>query len=76
MGLAGQFEHPDYVAALNEIRTACERHKTISGIHVVSVDPSEGKARLAEGYQLLAYSLDITMLATTCQNCLAALRSE
>jgi len=76
MGLAGQFEHPDYIAALNEIRTACERHKTITGIHVVSVDPTEGKARLAEGYQLLAYSLDITMLATTCQKGLAALRSE
>ncbi len=75
MGLPGQFEHPDYVAELAKIQAACVRHKAISGIHVVSLDTSEAKARLAEGYQLLAYSLDITMLATTCQTGLAAIRS-
>ncbi len=75
MGLAGQFDHPDYVTALGEIQAACEHHKAISGIHVVSVDPEEGKARLAEGYQLLSYSLDITMLASTCKKGLAALRA-
>lgn len=74
MGLAGQFDHPDYVAALLEIQTACVRHKIISGIHVVSVDTVEAKARLAEGYQLLAYSLDITMIATACRNGLKVLR--
>jgi len=41
---------------------------------VVSVDTVEAKARLAEGYQLLAYSLDITMIATTCRNGLKVLR--
>lgn len=76
MGLAGQFDHPDYVAALREIQAACVRHQAISGIHVVAVDPQEGKARLAEGYQLLAYSLDITMLTATCQKGLAALRTK
>lgn len=76
MGLAGQFSHPDYVTALNQIRAACQRHNKIPGIHVVAVDPSEAKTRLAEGYQLLAYSLDITMLSTTCQQGLAALRRD
>jgi len=74
MGIAGQFSHPDYVAALATIQAACRRHGTVSGIHVVSVDPTEAKARLAEGYQLVAYSLDITMISTACQQGLAALR--
>lgn len=76
MGIAGQFEHPDYLVALGTIQAACRRHQVVSGIHVVSVDTDEAKARLAEGYQLLAYSLDITMIATTCRKALTALKKD
>lgn len=76
MGITGQFEHPEYVAARNEILSACRRHKVAPGIHIVAPDPAQAKARIAEGYRFIAYSLDITMLATACTEGLAALRSD
>lgn len=74
MGIVGQFQHPDYVAALGAIQACCRKYKIVSGIHVVSTDPDAAKTRLSEGYQLLAYSLDITMISTACKNGLAELR--
>ncbi len=74
MGITGQFDHPDYLAARDTILKACQSHNITPGIHVVPPVPEQAKARIAEGYRFLAYSLDITMLATACTEGLAALR--
>lgn len=76
MGITAQFDHPDYLAARDAILAACQRHHVTPGIHVVPPDPAQAKARIAEGYRLLAYSLDITMLTTACTEGLAALRKD
>ncbi len=75
MGITAQFSHPDYRAACDVILTACRRHAIVPGIHVVSPDPAQVKARIAEGYRFIGYSLDITMLTTACTEGLAALRT-
>lgn len=67
MGLTGDFEHPDFVAAREVVLAACKAHGVAPGIHVVKPDVEEFKLRLAEGYLLLAFSLDITMLTEVCQ---------
>ncbi len=74
MGIAAQFDHPDYLAARAAILAACQRHKIAPGIHIVPPDTTQAKSRLSEGYRFLAYSLDITMLTTACTEGLAALR--
>ena len=74
MGITAQFEHPDYLAARAAILSACRRHDVTPGIHVVQPDAAQARARIAEGYRFLAYSLDITMLTTACAEGLAALR--
>jgi 2-dehydro-3-deoxyglucarate aldolase len=74
MGITAQFDHPDYLASREAILRGCEKHNVVPGIHVVPPDPGEAKARIAEGYRFLAYSLDITMLTTACTEGLAALR--
>ncbi|MCC5788776.1 MAG: hypothetical protein JJT75_04020 [Opitutales bacterium] len=66
MGLTAQFDHPDYLAARNHILKACERHGVYPGLHVVQPDPDEVVARLEEGYRVIAFSLDITMLTHVC----------
>lgn len=66
MGLTAQFDHPDFVAAKAEILAACDRHGVAAGIHVVPPNPAEVHARIAEGYRLVAYSLDITLLQRAC----------
>lgn len=74
MGITAQFEHPDYLTARATILDACRRHAVAPGIHVVQPDTVQAKARLAEGFHFLAYSLDITMLTTACSEGLAVLR--
>lgn len=76
MGITAQFEHPDYLSARAAILAACNRYSIAPGIHVVPPDGGQAKARMAEGYRFLAYSLDITMLTTACTEGLAALRKN
>ena len=64
MGLTGQFEHPDYVAARQQILEACRNANIPAGIHVVEPEPDELAERLSEGFEIIAYGLDITMFLT------------
>ena len=43
------------------------RHAKAPGVHVVEPDLEAAKARLAEGYRFVAYSLDIRFLDTACR---------
>lgn len=74
MGLVRQFDHPRYTQATEEILKACLRHNVAAGIHVVPPDVDELKRRMNEGYRFIAYSLDITMLATCCRQGLETVR--
>ena len=76
MGITGQFEHPDYLKARDAILEACMRHHIVPGIHIVSPEAQQVIDRHEEGYRFLAYTLDITMLTTACQNGLALIRKE
>ncbi len=67
MGLAGQFDHPDVVAALKKIREAGAALKKPGGLHVVEPNPEELKSRIKEGFQFIAYSVDFRMLDVACR---------
>ena len=67
MGLNGQFDHPDVVAALNKTRETGMALKKPGGIHVVEPNPEELKSRIKEGFQFLAYSVDFRMLDVACR---------
>ena len=74
MGITARFDHPDYLVARDRILEACRRHGVTAGIHVTLPDPHAVAQRIAEGYGLIAYSLDITFLTTACARGLAAIR--
>lgn len=74
MGITGQFDHPDYIKARATILDACERHQVTAGIHVVEPNVDELRSREKEGFRLLAYSLDITMVMRCSQSGLAEFR--
>ena len=76
MGITAQFDHPEYLKACHTVLEACRRHKVAAGIHVVEPNPEELCERAREGYTLLAYSLDITMLARSCQSGLQTIRAR
>ena len=74
MGMTAQFEHPTIQQAMKQILEACENSRVVPGIHVVQPDVEEVSRRLDEGYRLIAYSLDITMLHRACVDGLAEIR--
>lgn len=72
MGIAGQFDHPDFTAALAEIRRVAAAHGKPAGIHVVEPQPDELRLRVEEGYRLIAYSVDFRMIDEACRRGLRA----
>lgn len=67
MGITAQFDHPEYEKAVQTILQKCKEYKIMAGIHVVQPDPGEVKRRVNEGFTMIAYSLDITMIGNACR---------
>jgi 2-dehydro-3-deoxyglucarate aldolase len=76
MGITAQFEHPDMQKAMRRILDACKEHGIVPGVHVVQPDVAEVVRRYKEGYRLIAYSLDITMLHRACVDGLAEIHRQ
>ena len=74
MGLTAQFEHPEFITARERILASCAKNNVIPGIHIVEPDPEEAKERIKSGFNLLAYSLDITMIQKACLHGLSRIR--
>lgn len=75
MGLTAQFDHHDYIGARDRILEACKSNDVAAGIHVVKPDAEEFCERLSEGYRLLAFSLDITILTNSLQENMSKIHS-
>jgi 2-dehydro-3-deoxyglucarate aldolase len=76
MGITGQFEHPDYLKAREDILAACRKHNVRAGVHVIKPKPDEVVERLKEGFSLIGYSLDITMIGEACRRGLEEIHSQ
>jgi 2-dehydro-3-deoxyglucarate aldolase len=63
MGITGQFNHPDFKTARQRILDACRQAGLPAGIHVVEPNPDELEARYSEGFEILAYGLDLTLIS-------------
>lgn len=66
MGLTGQFDHPDFVAVMDRINTACIRHGMAMGNHVVQPEPERLAKCIADGYRFIAYGIDAVFLLHGC----------
>ena len=75
MGLTAQFDHPDYIEVRTHVLNACRAKGIAAGIHVVPPDVDLFIEQNREGYQLMAYSLDITMVLESCKKALSQIRS-
>ena len=62
MGIPGQFDHPDFLAAMERIRAAARRLGVAAGLHIVEPDRELLERTLREGYRIIAYSVDIRLL--------------
>jgi 2-dehydro-3-deoxyglucarate aldolase len=62
LGRTGDLAHPDVVSAIDAIRETCKRNAKPVGTHIVHPDPRMLNARIAEGYQFIAYGVDTVFL--------------
>ncbi|KFD40916.1 2,4-dihydroxyhept-2-ene-1,7-dioic acid aldolase [Peptococcaceae bacterium SCADC1_2_3] len=76
LGVPGQFDHPDVIAALKEVKEISRRLKKTSGFHVIPPRPEAVLEKYVEGYRFLAYSLDILFLGESCREGLEELRKK
>ena len=60
MGIAGQLDHPDYIAAVKTISTAAAAHNKMAGY--MAMDKDFAAHYWNEGYKMLAYGLDHLLL--------------
>ncbi|MFQ5864014.1 MAG: HpcH/HpaI aldolase/citrate lyase family protein [bacterium] len=67
MGITAQFENRDYISARDHILKKCKEYGVIAGIHVVQPNPAEACERIKQGFKMIGYSLDITMIGTVCR---------
>lgn len=74
MGLAGQLQHPDVLAAQQTILDACRRHNVAPGIHVVPVDAGEVKRRVGQGFRFVVCGIDTLFVREGCRAMLKGAR--
>ena len=74
MGIPGDLNNKKLLKVQKKILRACQENKIFSGIHVVKPSIEEAVTRIEEGYQFVAFSLDITMISETSKKLLRAKR--
>jgi 2-dehydro-3-deoxyglucarate aldolase len=76
LGVPGQFDQPSMKEAMKRVRSIGMASGKACGIHVIEPDVEELRQRVDEGYNFVAYSLDIRMLDTACQTGVGSIGSE
>lgn len=60
MGIPGQFQHPDYIAGVQRIVAACEKHGKAPAF--LATDDAWAREYRAHGFRLMAYGIDQALL--------------
>lgn len=76
MGLAGQFDHPEFCKVLHSIHSIASNCGIPGGIHIVEPNPDELVKVVEQGARMVAYSVDIRMIDVACRQGLTAVRDK
>lgn len=74
LGIPGQFNHPDFLAAIDTVVKACKKHKKALGRLVASVD--DGVALYEQGFDFICYWGDIWVLHAAVQSAVTEMRER
>lgn len=74
LGIPGQFDHPDFRAAVTQVLAACRRHGTTPGFMASGIE--DGKALLNEGFRMLAYGGDLWLYQSALRRGVTALNEH
>jgi 2-keto-3-deoxy-L-rhamnonate aldolase RhmA len=73
MGIPAQFDHPDYLRAVDTVREAATRHGKAAGITVGDVET--GRRMVEQGFRMIGYSIDCWIFQDALRQALDALRA-
>src|SRR6266545_286990 len=73
LGIPGQFQHPEYLAAVDRVVAACAAHGKVPAF--LAADPQWARDYAARGFRLMAYGVDQLLLQDALRNGLDVLRS-
>jgi 2-dehydro-3-deoxyglucarate aldolase/4-hydroxy-2-oxoheptanedioate aldolase len=74
LGVLGQITHPEVKDAMDKVRHICEKSDVPLG--VFAVDPNSAKSLIAEGYHLIALSMDSFYLWQSARKALSDVRNR
>jgi 2-keto-3-deoxy-L-rhamnonate aldolase RhmA len=76
MGIPGQFDTPEFVQALDQIKRGGALARKPGGLHIVEPDPERLVRASAEGYLFNAYGVDFRFLDVGARDGLAKFRGS
>jgi 2-keto-3-deoxy-L-rhamnonate aldolase RhmA len=74
LGIPGEFTHPRYLRAVDDLLAACRRHGKTPGF--MAADGAWAREYRAKGFRAIAYGIDVLLLQTALAQGLAALRES
>jgi 2-keto-3-deoxy-L-rhamnonate aldolase RhmA len=74
LGIPGQFDHPRFLEALEEVLAACREHGKVPGF--MAGDVATGKGLLDQGFRILAYGGDLWLYQAAVREGVAQLRQH
>ncbi len=74
LGIPGEFAHPRYLRAVDDLLAACRRHGKVPGF--MAADGTWAREYRAKGFRAIAYGIDVLLMQTALAQGLAALREN
>lgn len=76
MGLNGQLDHPKMEEAIQYNIDICKKNGVLAGIHEVDTDIKKVNNRIEQGYNFIAYSVDLKMISDLSQKALLRIKNK
>jgi 2-dehydro-3-deoxyglucarate aldolase/4-hydroxy-2-oxoheptanedioate aldolase len=74
LGIPGQFDHPTFRDAVQQVLAACQRHHKAAGFLVTDV--AGGQKLLDDGFRILAYGCDLWLYQAALRDGVGALQKD
>lgn len=75
MGMPGEFENEEFKKIMKRVQEITKSLGATGGVHIIEPNPKELSDKISDGYNFIAYSLDVRMLSAACVNGLQHLKS-
>ena len=75
MGIPGEFENPEFIKMINLIKNSGNKNKSVVGTHIVEPDYQLLKRAITEGYNFIAFSVDIRILDNSIREAISSFKT-